>query len=75
MGTTIRTLIAMLAGVMPALAAKGNGSEDGGLLLMAFLGFGAMIITFQFIPAVVLFASMLKGLFMSAPEAKDSNKS
>ena len=72
MGTTIRTLIAMLAGVVPALAAKGSGTEDGGLLVMAFLGFGAMIITFQFIPAVVLFFSMLKGLFSRAPEAKES---
>ena len=74
MGTTIRTLIAMLAGVVPALAAKGTGTEDGGLLVMAFLGFGAMIITFQFIPAVVLFVTMLKGLFMPAAEAKDAKK-
>lgn len=74
MGTTLRALIAVLAGVMPALASKGSGTEDGGLLMMAFLGFGAMIVTFQFIPAVVLFVSMLKGLFMPAAQAKETKK-
>ena len=75
MGTTIRTIIAMLAGVVPALAAKGSGTDEGGLLMMAFLGFGAIIITFQFIPAVVLFCSMLKGVFGKAPAAKEANNS
>ena len=80
MGTMMRTLIAMLAGVVPALAAKGEAAEDGGLLLMAFLGFGAIIITCQSIPAVVLFASMVKGLFLpklvekAAVAAKDSDR-
>ena len=64
MGTFMRTLIAMLAGVVPALAAKGEAPEDGGLLLLAFLGFGAIIVTFQIIPAVVLFVSMIKGVFL-----------
>ncbi|RQW78192.1 MAG: hypothetical protein EHM51_00455 [Geobacter sp.] len=79
METMMRTLIAMLAGVVPALAAKGETTEDGGLLLMAFLGFGAIIVTFQIIPAVVLFASMVKGLFLpklekAAVAAKDSDR-
>jgi hypothetical protein len=68
MGTMIRTVIAMLAGVMPALAAKGGAAEEGGLLLMAFLGFGAIIITFQFVPALVLLASMIKGVLLPKVE-------
>jgi hypothetical protein len=68
MRTIIRTVIAMLAGVTPALAAKGGSVEESGLLMMAFLGFGAIIITFQFVPAMVLLASMIKGVFLPKVE-------
>jgi len=42
-----------------------NGSS---FLLILFLGFAALIILFQFIPGMVLFATMLKGLFTPAPK-------
>ena len=66
MKTTLNRLALATALTMvtvPALAADtGTGSEIGWLGII-FLGFGALIIAFQFIPAVMLFASMLKGLF------------
>jgi hypothetical protein len=64
----LRALIVTLASVAPALAA--NGSEGKGSLFMVilFLGFAALIIVFQFIPGMVLFATMLKGLFTRAPK-------
>jgi hypothetical protein len=66
MGTLIRTLIAILAWVVPALAASSNEAEGSGLLLILFLGFGALIIVFQFVPGLVLFVTMVKELFTPA---------
>ena len=39
------------------------------LLTMLFLGFVAIIVVFQMVPATILFAGMMKGLFSKA----DSN--
>lgn len=66
MGTLMRTVILTLASVAQAFAA--NGSEVRGIsfLLILFLGFAALIIVFQFIPGLVLFITMLKGLFTRA---------
>lgn len=63
MKTTIRTLTAILALSSPALAASSADSEGNGLLVTLFLGFGALIIVFQLLPGLILFGSMLKGLF------------
>lgn len=43
--------------------ADGSTSDQGGWLWTLFIGFGALIIVFQLVPAAVLFGSMLKGLF------------
>ncbi len=68
MKTLIRTLIATLVTVSPAFAAGAHDGKGSSLLLFLFLGFAALIIVFQFIPGLVLFASMLRGLFTSAPK-------
>jgi hypothetical protein len=68
MKTLIRTLLIVLATVAPAFAAGGTEGKGTSFLLVLFLGFAALIIVFQFIPGLVLFASMLKGLFTSAPK-------
>ena len=44
-------------------ATTGVGGEGSGPLVWFFVGFGALIIIIQAIPAVTLFASMLKGIF------------
>jgi len=48
--------------------ASGNGGDSEGLGFMAtlFIGFGVLIILFQTIPAILLFAGMVKGLLSSA---------
>ena len=49
----------------PALASEDAGTMVGSLLVVLFLGFCALIIVLQLIPSVILFVSMLKGLFKS----------
>ncbi len=68
MRTLIRTLIITLAWVVPALAATSTEPEGNGLLLILFIGFGALIIVFQCVPGLVLFATMVKELFTPAPK-------
>jgi hypothetical protein len=58
-----KMLFALAVGVTSAYAANGSESEGMGLMTMLFLGFLAVIIVFQSIPAVLLFFSMLRGLF------------
>jgi hypothetical protein len=68
MKALLTTLAITLASVTPALAANANAAKGSSILLLLFLGFGALIVVFQFIPGLVLFATMLKGLFMAAPK-------
>ena len=68
MGTFMRTVIVILASVTTALAANGSEMKGSTFLLIFFLGFAALIIVFQFIPGLVLFVTMLKGLFTRAPK-------
>jgi hypothetical protein len=62
------TLAITLACVTPALAATAAAAKGSSILVMLFLGFGALVVIFQFIPGMVLFASMLRGLFTAAPK-------
>ena len=66
MRTFINALTVMLASVVPALAG-GSESEAGGFLIYLFLGFGALIIVFQFTPGLVLFLTIVRELFTRAP--------
>jgi hypothetical protein len=70
MKTLLRALTATLtlAWVVPALAANGSESEGSGLLIILFLGFGALIVVFQLVPGLVLFVTMVKELFTPAPK-------
>jgi len=68
MRTLISTIFTTLALVVPALAADGSAAKGSSLLLILFLGFAALIVVFQFIPGLVLFFSMLKGIFTAAPK-------
>lgn len=50
-----------------ALASGGAGEAEGlGLLVIGFIAFGALIVMFQFVPGILLFFGMLKGLLSSA---------
>ena len=52
-----------------ALAASGAENDGNGLFLSLFIGFAVVIIAFQFLPGVLMFFGMAKGLIGSA--AKD----
>ena len=69
--TIIKIIIALIgAGSAAAFAATtGAGAEESGLLIWAFIGFGVMVIMLQAVPAMILFTSMLKGVF--APTDKE----
>jgi hypothetical protein len=63
----ITTLVtAILLGATPVLASGGEEPMGTSLLVSLFLGFGALIVICQLIPSVLLFSSMIKGLFDAA---------
>ena len=59
-------LTAILVNATSALASSGQETAGTSLFVLLFLGFGALIVACQLIPSIVLFCSMLKGLFESA---------
>jgi hypothetical protein len=46
-----------------AYAASGAEHEGTGIFFWLFIGFAAMVIAFQFIPGLMMFLGMIKGLF------------
>lgn len=63
MKTTARALFALLAASGTALAASGAETDSNGFLVTFFLAFGALVIAFQLVPGLLLFGSMIRGLF------------
>jgi hypothetical protein len=57
-------ILLLIAG--SAFADTGAGAAENGWLWVLFLGFGAMIVAFQLVPSMILFGSMLRGLFSTA---------
>lgn len=66
---TGKILLALSVGTSTAYAAAGQESAGPGFLTIAFLGFLAVIIAIQFIPGLILFFGLLRGIF-SATEKK-----
>ena len=66
MRVLISSIAALLVTVTQVLAAGGGSSEPVSILMIAFMGFGALILVFQIFPAVVLFIGMIKGLLAPA---------
>jgi hypothetical protein len=64
---TMKMLISMVAGSVSAVyAATGTQGEGAGILAYFFVGFFALIIVTQLVPAMILFFGMVKGLFSSS---------
>ncbi|MFO7576418.1 MAG: hypothetical protein R6W66_01690, partial [Pelovirga sp.] len=64
MKRTVRnTLIALFAFSSSAFAAAASGAGEGSLLVSLFIGFFALIVVFQLVPATLMMIGMLKGLF------------
>jgi len=56
-----------------AFAASGAGEEGSGIFVWIFLGFFAMIVVGQLVPAVMLITGLIKGI-ASKKEAKTEAK-
>jgi hypothetical protein len=65
MKRTMTTLGALMAMATPAMAG-GMETEGTSLVTILLVGFGALIVVGQLIPALVLFGGMVKGLFRAA---------
>lgn len=61
---TLTTIIATIAGFVPAaaFAATTGTTANTGLMGWVFLGFGAMVIIGQAVPAVLMMIGFAKGL-------------
>jgi hypothetical protein len=62
MRTTISTIIATIAMTTTAFAAEGDMAADTGILCWVFLGFCALIVACQMVPAVLLGTAAAKAL-------------
>ena len=72
MKTLSALIVSMLLTVTQALASGNAGSGEGlGFLAILFIGFGALILVFQTVPAILLFAGMIKGLLSPANKKAD----
>ncbi|MBN1957038.1 MAG: hypothetical protein JXQ81_08860 [Desulfuromonadales bacterium] len=75
MKNTVRNLILALicfaTAVSVASAATQTGSQGGSLLLTLFIGFFALIVVFQLVPACILFVGMVKGLFSREQKSEE----
>jgi hypothetical protein len=69
MRNILRALAASAITASLAAAGQKGDAQELGLLGILFVGFAALILVGQFIPAIALFVSMLRGLFSTAPRA------
>ncbi len=76
MKTTLRTIASAAAATMvtaaPAFAAPAY-SDNSGLLVWSFLGFCAVIVVAQVLPAVMMMVGMVKGVATQGTEVKAHN--
>ena len=72
MRTAINTIIATMATTATAFAANGAAPVEPGILAWAFMGFCAVVLVGQVIPAALLVLGAVKGL-VAPTEAKNHN--
>lgn len=69
MRTVSATLLSLIITATRAMAAGGGTESEGlGLLATFFIAFGILIVLFQFIPGIMMFVGMLKGIFSADDE-------
>jgi hypothetical protein len=70
----MRALTTILGVIAPATAFAATGaSDESGMFVWIFLGFFAMIVVGQLVPAVMLITGLVKGL-LSKTEVKTEGK-
>jgi hypothetical protein len=67
MKATMKLMVLALLGNASLAYAGGGESGDLSLGTFIFLGFLALILVFQAVPGLILFYSMIKGLFAPLP--------
>jgi hypothetical protein len=71
MRATINTIIVTLATTTTAFAANG-AAEEPGILAWGFMGFCAVVLVGQLVPAAMLVIGAVKGLATAPREAKNN---
>ena len=71
MRTTINTIIATIATTTTAFAANGAATDEPGLLAWGFMGFCAVILVGQLVPAAMLVIGAVKGLAGAPKEVRN----
>jgi len=71
MRTAINTIIATIATTTTAFAATGAATEEPGILAWGFMGFCAVILVGQLVPAAMLVIGAVKGLATAPKEVKN----
>ena len=67
------TLIFTTTVVSTSVAAAAPADKGGSLLLTLFIGFFALIVVFQLVPACLLFVGILKGLFSKKQDVEQKS--
>jgi len=71
MRALITTTIAAIAGLVPVAAfAAGGRVDDSGMFVWIFLGFCALIVVAQVVPALLLMFGLAKGIGQVVTERK-----
>jgi hypothetical protein len=64
------TLALLLSTVTPAFAASTHRVYNSGILVLLFVGFCALVVVIQLIPAIMTLVGMLKGAAKTAKESQ-----
>jgi hypothetical protein len=73
----MKTLATIMGIIAPATAFAASGATNkvfiSGPLIMLFLGFCALVVVIQCIPAMIMLYGMIKGLFSVVKEEMSAN--
>lgn len=70
----INALVLLLGSVSSAFAASGAREDNSGIFVWIFLGFCALIVVLQLMPAVMLMLGMAKGLRKESPQEQKATR-
>ncbi len=70
--TISSAILVSLVSVAPAFAASSTKVYNSGLLVLAFLGFCALVVVAQLIPAIITLFGMIKGALSKSSEEADA---